>query len=256
MKWPLTLTLIRHDESAYNALKKARKTDPLYIEFAREFELDPTSTRTRELALELKQTKRLGLGDYNTPLAEGAGHQAKTMATQLKGMIHLPDIVFVSPYERTLHTLAHMQEGWPELAQVRTIEDSRVREQEHGLLLAYNDWKVFCAIYPDQKDLRELEGKYYYRFPQGESVEDVRERTRSWFGALIRDFAGKHVLVVTHHLTILAVRANLERLNAEQFLDLDENQTPLNAGATIYRGDPNQGTNGKLILDQYNLKLY
>lgn len=38
MKWPKRLTLIRHDESAYNALKKIKAEDPLYQEFKEAYE--------------------------------------------------------------------------------------------------------------------------------------------------------------------------------------------------------------------------
>ena len=101
-----------------------------------------------------------------------------------------------------------------------------------------------------------MEGSYYYRYPQGESIQDVRERTRSWFHTLTRDFSEKNVLAITHHLTILAVRANLERLSAEQFMELDEHETPINAGVTIYKGNPDIKGRGKLVLEKYNLKLY
>lgn len=256
MKWPETLTLIRHDESAYNALKNIKESDPLYKEFRESFEEDYKSPITLALAYQLHQRLSLKYGDYNTPLAEGAGHKTIGMAKRLKEMIKLPDIIFVSPYERTLHTLERMKEGWPELDKVRIVEEGRIREQEHGLATLYNDWRIFHSIHPEQRQLFLKEGSYWYRYPQGESVEDVRERTRSWFYTLTRDFSDKNVLAVTHHLTILAVRANLERLSAKQFLDLDENEKPINAGVTIYKGDPTKGSEGKLILQDYNLKLY
>lgn len=256
MKWPETLTLIRHDESAYNALKKSREQDPLYQQFKQNFEKDPHSRITIKLAKQLAATASLEFGDHNTPLAVGAGHQAEAMACKLKDLIKLPDIIFVSPYERTLHTLERMKVGWPELNNVRTVEDGRIREQEHGLASLYNDWRVFHTLYPEQRRLYKKDGTYNYRYPQGENVEDVRERARSWFNTLTRDFAEKNVLAVTHHLTILGIRANLERLNAQQFIELDETNKPINAGVTIYRGDPSLGESGRLILDEYNLKLY
>jgi broad specificity phosphatase PhoE len=76
-----------------------------------------------------------------------------------------------------------------------------------------------------------------------------------WVNTLIREYAGKRVLAVTHHLTILAIRAQLERLGPEEFIALDRNEKPINCGVTIYRGDPNQGEDGRLILAQYNQKL-
>lgn len=256
MKWPETLTLVRHDKSVYNAAKSARQSDPLYQQFKKTFDQDPFSQTTHQLAQELRKTNKPGSGDHNMPLAAGEGHQAQTMAQKLKLLIKLPDLIFVSPYERTLHTLAKMQEGWPELKDAKTVEEGRIREQEHGMALLYGDWRIFQALHPEQRELQELEDSYYYRYPQGENVEDVRARVRSWLNTLTRDFVGQNVLAVTHHLTILAVRANLERLSAAQFLELDTNNKPINAGVTIYRGNPDLGKDGKLVLDQYNVKLY
>jgi hypothetical protein len=63
-------------------------------------------------------------------------------------------------------------------------------------------------------------------------------------------------MMMTHHLNILSLRANLERLDAQQFAQLDEHETPVNCGVTIYRGNPNAGQDGHLELDIYNQKLY
>ncbi len=63
-------------------------------------------------------------------------------------------------------------------------------------------------------------------------------------------------MIITHHLWKLALRANLERLDATGFIYLDHHQKPINCGATTYHGDPDQGKDGRLILDTYNERLY
>ena len=50
MKWPLQLTLIRHDVSAYNVLKEEKKNSALYQQFFQAWEVNPTSSQTVELA--------------------------------------------------------------------------------------------------------------------------------------------------------------------------------------------------------------
>lgn len=84
----------------------------------------------------------------------------------------------------------------------------------------------------------------------------VRERNRSFMTTLTRDFATMTVLVVTHHLNILAIRANLERFGEKRFIELDEKEKPINCGVTTYRGYPNEGQNGRLRLESYNRNLY
>lgn len=256
MKWPEYLVLIRHGVSKYNLLKGRKEADSLYQAFVLEWEKDPASPRTVELAKEVWQKFSLGVSDADTPLADVEGKQAFATGMELKNIIEVPDVIFVSPYKRTLDTLSHIQRGWPDLNNVRLYREDRIREQEHGLVLLYNDWRVFQALHPEQGLLRQLEGPYWYRFPQGENVPDVRERNRSWLSTLVRDFTGKKVLVVTHHLNILATRANLERWDADEFLRVDKEEKPINCGVTLYRGYPHEGMDGHLKLEFYNKKYY
>lgn len=259
MKWPESLTLVRHGESAYNELKKKKENHPLYRDFSKAFENrkeNPEAARRLALELVSSGTFTLNYGDHNTPLTETGELQAETMAKVLGKKIAVPDVIFVSPYDRTVQTLEHMKKGWPALNRVLVVPDNRIREQEHGIALLYNDRRIVQALYPEQEELRELQGPYYYQHMQGESVLNVQDRLRSWIGTLIREYAEQRVLAVTHHLAILALRANLERLMPNEFIRLDREEKPINAGVTIYKGDANQGKNGRLILDTYNAKLY
>lgn len=255
MKWPSYIAFVRHDISAYNQLKCSKSKQKDYQKFVEQFEKDCESPLTKAMAQEMWDIYQLGMGDHDTPLAHD-GVQAKTVGDNLQNDLELPDVIFVSPYLRTKETLKKLIEGWPELATVKVVEEERIREQEHGLAILYNDWKIFYSMYPEQKKLFDLEGDYWYRWPQGENVPDVRLRVGSWFNTLVRDYAGKKVLVVTHHLTILTLRASLERLSAEQFIDLNRKDKPINVGVTLYRGDPKLGKDGKLVLDYYNKKFY
>jgi broad specificity phosphatase PhoE len=255
MKWPSLLTLIRHDVSRYNALKEAKLSDPDYQRLIKLFEEDPGSPLARSLAQEIGHRFALQVSDAHTPLEIAESEQAVATGAALSGRQALPDVIFVSPYLRAKQTLQAMITGWPELADIKTIEDERIREQEHGLSLLY-DRKVFFILFPDQRILHAQEGSYYYRFPQGENVPDVRLRNRSWLGALTRDFGAMNIMVVTHHLNILATRGNLERLPAEEFQHLDENEKPINLGVTTYEGEPQEGRDGRLVLTGYNKALY
>jgi len=255
MKWPLLVTLVRHDMSVYNVLRDKKKGDPLYQRFLSAFEGNGDPEYVQELALQVKEKFALDVGDADTPLADEEGRQAHQTGVALSSG-EVPDVIFVSPYKRALITLDHIIGGWPALAEVKIYEEDRIREQEHGLSLLYNDWRVFHALHPEQKALHKIEGPYWYRYPQGENVPDVRDRNRSWLGTLIRDFSGKRVFTVTHHLNILAMRANLERLGANEFIYLDNQEKPINCGVTTYIGVPDQGKDGKLVLESYNVKHY
>ena len=88
------------------------------------------------------------------------------------------------------------------------------------------------------------------------SPSDVRQRNLSWIATLTREFAGKRVMAITHHLTILSTRANFERLSPERFIHLDEHEKPVNCGVTRYEGNPAVGRQGRLELAEYNRKYY
>lgn len=264
MKWPRELVIVRHGESVYNALKEQRAQDPLYQEFRARYEQvidwnEPLPKELIELAKKVQKEFALGLSDYNTSMSEKGSQQARVTAQKLRGMIETPDVVFVSPYVRTMQTWDEMKAGWQELKGVQFFPEERIREREHGLLIPYNDWWLMTIFHPEQKTFYESLGEYAeygYMYPQGENVPLVRDRIRSWISTLIREFAGMKVMAITHHVVILALRANLERLSPEQFIWLDKNAKPVNCGVTIYRGDPDQGKDGRLVLESYNQKLY
>jgi broad specificity phosphatase PhoE len=249
--------LIRHGQSAYNVLRAKKQQDPLYRRFQTAYQRGIVDTETIKLAQEIKEKYALDVGDYKTPLTpEGEFQAAITGEKLLKANTETPDVIIYSPYLRTRETMDFLSRGWGQLEAVPQIEDDRIREQEHGLAIAYNDWRVFHTFHPEQRKLKKLQGDYWYQYPQGESVANVRDRVRSMLTTLIREYSGQRVLLVTHHLTILSIRATLERLTPEEFLKLDKMDKPVNCGVTEYIGDQSKGKDGKLILETYNKRLY
>jgi broad specificity phosphatase PhoE len=256
MKWPTSITLLRHGESAYNILRRKKEKDPDYQLLKKAYAEDFRSSEAVRLATLVRNKWKLGVSDYETPLTEQGKKQAYVTGRQLPKTIDLPDVIMVSPYLRTRQTLAEVERGWPALKKVNRISDDRIREQEHGLSLLYNDWRVFHVFHPEQKFLYDLMKPYWYQYPQGESTSDVRKRCREEVSMLIREFFEKKVLLVTHHLTILSFMANIGHFSPEKFLEMDEKQKPLNCGVTHYVGVPGEGRDGRLKLDFYNRILY
>ncbi len=258
MKWPELMLLIRHDVSRYNVLKKKKQRSSLYKRFLRAFKRDFRSSETLDLANEVKKKFSLMVGDADTELVDKYSGRACEVGKRLRKLYvdKIPDIIFLSPYERTKMTFGGLKRGWPELENVKFVEEERIREQEHGLSLIYNDWRVFHVLHPEQAELYKMEGPYWYRYPQGENVPDVRERNRSWMNTIVRDFAEKRIMAITHHLNILAVLANLERWGEDEFVKVDKKDKPINCGVTAYRGNPDKGKNGRFELEYYNRQFY
>ncbi len=264
MKWPNSLTFIRHGESAYNELKLRKLENPEYAHFKELFDRDFAvaederwpSEELKTLARSIWQKTKLTVSDYGTPLTQVGYEQARKTGSELSKVIAVPDIIYASPYLRTRQTLQGIQEGWPELVKVKIVPEERIREQEHGMSTVFNDWRVHYTLDPLQGLLYKLEGDYEYRHLNGENKADVRDRVRSFLATLIREESGKNVLMISHHLTLLSLRSNLERWDRERFIKADEIEKPINCGVTIYKGNPNVGKEGRLILDTYNKKLY
>ncbi len=259
MKWPEKLALIRHDVSEYNDKRNTKHQDPLFQEFLEAFKIDPNSSKTIRLARLVQERYASRIGDQHTPLKPlevGETSRSEKMATKLRTKMPLPDVIFVSPYLRTKQTLQRMMLGWPQLQDVYTVDEYRIMEQDHGIAQIYGDFRVFGALNPNELALYKLLGGYWYKYPQGERVPDVQERLRSWVSTLTREFNGMVVLAVLHHLSILALRANLERWNEAQFLEANKNNRPDNASVTIYKGIEGEGSDGKLRLLDYNLRLF
>jgi len=252
MKWPTELLLIRHAESLYNNLKKKKEADPDYQRFMKLYTKDRSNPENLSLARLLQKRHSLGCSDRDTPLTTKGELQARITGRRMRvSGVSCPDVIFVSPYLRTLQTLHFLKEEWPELGTAKEYHEERIRERDHGLSLLYNDWRIYHVLHPEQAELQLLLGEYDYRFLNGENIPDVRQRTHSWIATLTREFAGKRVMAITHHLTILATRANFERLGPEEFLHLDKNDKPVNCGVTRYVGITLDGRS-KLKMEKYN----
>lgn len=81
---------------------------------------------------------------------------------------------YVSPYERTRSTLREIGRAFPrnQIAGVR--EECRIREQDFGNFQDSEKMK-------DLKKIRDRYGRFFYRFPEGESGADVYDRVSSKF---------------------------------------------------------------------------
>jgi broad specificity phosphatase PhoE len=252
-----SLTIIRHGESAYNELRERKKVDPVYAKFLsiynqRKHQPDEMRRVTLELMDHLKATV---YDNFETPLTDKGKEQARTTGQQLRQRGVLPDLVFVSPHIRAIETFDFIKRGWPEISSVTVIADERIREQERGLYLSFNDWKIFTVFYPEQEELMSTQGHYWYRYPQGENIPDVRLRVGAWLTS-VSELGPKNVLAITHHIPILSIRANLENISWIKLMDLDEKDTPINCGVTNYSRRVRLNNLDELSLDLYNQKLY
>ena len=119
--------------------------------------------------------------DHRIELTEKGKRQAREAGEQLKNLLGPNETlyVYVSPYLRTMQTLYELGQavGVDRVLGVR--EEPRIREQDFG---NFQD-----ATMRELKRERLGFGRFFYRFPNGESAADVYDRVTSFRETLRND---------------------------------------------------------------------
>ena len=137
--------------------------------------------------------------DHALPLTTHGEEQARAAGPRIKELVGDARLgVYVSPYRRTLHTLAllGLDPAW-------TVQEPRLREQDWGNLQDADGQRR-------QREERDFFGHFFFRLAHGESGADVDDRLAA-FLTEVRDTPpdADALLVVTHGLAmrLLARRA-------------------------------------------------
>eukprot|EP01062_Namystynia_karyoxenos_P053014 TRINITY_DN42723_c0_g1_i1.p1 TRINITY_DN42723_c0_g1~~TRINITY_DN42723_c0_g1_i1.p1 ORF type:complete len:315 (+),score=86.53 TRINITY_DN42723_c0_g1_i1:68-946(+) len=171
--------------------------------------------------------------DWRIPLTAGGVEQAREAGRRVRAIVgDEPLYVYVSPYERCMQTLRSMSDG--PLGDNRV--SGRVREEPRLIEQQFGNFQVEREI-SAAKDSRRDFGRFFYRFPDGESGFDVYNRVTSFIGTLWRDWRQEHfrmndvnVVLVTHGLTI---RLFLMRWFQYSVADFEETVNPPNCGVCV-----------------------
>ena len=140
-------------------------------------------------ALSNKADWKIELSDKGTNQASEAGKAL------IKTTGDVPVRIYCSPLVRTRLTAAEIMNHY---STVGYREDPRLREQDWGNY--YYDNQKFDLV------VRAKFGKFYYRFPDGESCADVYDRISLFLESLWRDFNDddfpKNIIIVTHGMAL------------------------------------------------------
>eukprot|EP00934_Nitzschia_sp_Nitz4_P003475 Nitzschia sp. Nitz4//scaffold81_size91200//86431//90899//NITZ4_005004-RA/size91200-augustus-gene-0.81-mRNA-1//-1//CDS//3329558764//3465//frame0 len=174
---PNLVLLVRHGESEGNAdLTLFRTRADNFIELS-----NVGMEQAQEAGKRVEQILKTYEEDPNKPRID---------------RVHL----IVSPFERTLQTALCMRRHF-ERRVVRTEIETRIREQEFGNLQG-DDFQKF-------RDEQRTVGRFWYRFPTGESGSDVYDRVKSWWFESVLNVNSRvgygkvdALVVVTHGLTM------------------------------------------------------
>lgn len=259
MKYPSSLILIRHAESEANLMQKARHSDPEFVAFEEAYDKDASGNETQRLARLIGRRLAYPRGDWALEITELGRRQAYACAKVLKVEMDIPDIIFLSPYMRALQTYDAMREVWEGLPdhndRGRVYQHPNLREIDMGDSALWGDWKLYFALHPKELErYKHLAGLVYFKFEGGgESVPQLMDRTQNVLDIIARDYSGKVVLIVSHHLTIQALRANIERWTLpHEFTEKSDGGRGINCAVTKYICNPHQGAAGRLVLEYAN----
>ena len=223
-KWPDTLWLVRHGQSAGNVARdKAERAGIPLIDVA-----------TRDVDVPLS-----GLGEQQ---AAALGHWFGALPPSKQ-----PSVVLTSPYLRAVSTAERiLRSAGLEGERVTFVVDERLREKEFGILDRLTHVGI-RAKYPDLAEQRAHVGKFYFRPPGGESWCDVILRLRNTLETITREYRGERLLIVSHQVVVNCLRYLLERLDEAQILAIDRAADVPNCSITSYEFDSRQGRQGKLV---------
>jgi broad specificity phosphatase PhoE len=157
--------------------------------------------------------------DWRIPLSALGREQAVELGHELKSIVGDDPLYFYcSPYLRTKQTLAYALRSLGDNPVVGAREEPRLTEQQFGNFQNAADMQKF-------KENRGAFGRFYYRFPDGESGLDVYNRITSFIGTLFRLWSRATldtpddvtVVLVTHGLTLRLFLMRWFRLTVPEF---------------------------------------
>lgn len=143
MRLPKRIILVRHGESMGNLDMTAYSTTPDY---------------------------RIPLTPLGVQQARAAGRNVSDLLSSSSGDWKV--YFYVSPYERTRATLRELGRAFPRRRVVGVREECRIREQDFGNFQVEERMRAI-------KETRQRFGRFFFRFPEGESAADVFDRVAS-----------------------------------------------------------------------------
>jgi len=163
--------------------------------------------------------------DRKLPLTELGKEQAQCVGKVLRNEFERDGdsyklVFYISPYRRSYQTYQGISKNFEKDSIIGVYEDVQLREQDFG-----NFQDPTCK----RREMKErLEfGRFFYRFPDGESGADVYDRITIFEDHLVRDInAGRfaqgntNLVLVTHGLALRIILMRWFHWTVDQFLNV------------------------------------
>ena len=224
--WPNLLLFLRHGEAEVNVLDAKAKRDGVTLKIAEKGAFDQSLLTNQGV----KQSVETGI-----------------FLAQLFPRL---DVIYCSPLQRTRETADDVA-----LAlrySVKIVLEDRLRELDFGDLDGLTK-RGIEQYFPGEVQKRQEIGKYRYRFPGGESYEDVYQRVSAAVKDIRERDAGKNVLLVGHEVVGMVLRKDIEGITEAEVEHIGRVDTLRNCGLIHYAFDPAKNS---LALREYNRILH
>ncbi|KAL6759865.1 histidine phosphatase superfamily [Haematococcus lacustris] len=180
--------------------------------------------------------------DSQVPLTERGKQQAREAGAKIRKLLEAQGhdyklFFYTSPYKRSLQTYAGISSAFEKQHIIGVQEEVQLREQDFGNFQSDPEGKQ------REKGERLRFGRFYYRFPEGESGADVYDRLTLFEDHLIRDInAGRYsnntnLVLVTHGLALRIFLMRWFHWSVDEFLCV---YNPPNAEPLVMERMPNQ----------------
>lgn len=165
--------------------------------------------------------------DYKIPLtalgveqARAAGRRIRQVVSEGGQAADWKVYFYVSPYERTRSTLREIGRAFSKRRIVGVREECRVREQDFGNFQVEERMRIV-------KETRERFGRFFFRFPEGESAADVYDRVANFMESMWRDIDMKrfgqvdnsdtNLIIISHGLASRVFLMKWFKWSVDQF---------------------------------------
>jgi broad specificity phosphatase PhoE len=156
--------------------------------------------------------------DHLIHLTAKGREEALECGRRLKSIIGDGSAEFVaSPYVRAVETLCGIAQSFGGKDSIDSAEDVYIREQDFGNF----DKPEARALHQEKK----VFGKFYYRFPEGESPADLYLRAGLFLESLYRKWESRYtdnMVIVSHELFIIVFLMRLFRWPVKDFYAFED----------------------------------
>ncbi|KAJ0964302.1 hypothetical protein J5N97_029424 [Dioscorea zingiberensis] len=168
---------------------------------------------------------RIGLTAKGREDAEACGRRIRELVAS-DGADDWKVYFYVSPYQRTLETLRGVGRAFERSRIAGVREEPRLREQDFGNFQDRERMRI-------EKKIRQRYGRFFYRFPNGESAADVYDRITGFRETLKADIdigrfqppgersPNMNLVIVSHGLTLRVFLMRWYKWTVEQFEGLN-----------------------------------